>query len=163
MNCPICGKPMPKTNKKACSYKCYGLLKQGYKTCVVCGKSFADPAANLTVTCSPACSHAHRQHLHKSGVYASATEKMLAAKSASPILQPNENHINARSWIIQSPGGEIFKCRNLRHWLRQHESMLDGTVQQAWDGISKIKYGMQGKRKNPNHQSKGWRLLEWGD
>jgi hypothetical protein len=71
--------------------------------------------------------------------------------------------MHAKEWVIQSPDGKTFRCRNLKLWLREHEDMLEGTVKQAWDGITKIKYSMQGKRKNMSHQWKGWRLLEWGD
>lgn len=88
---------------------------------------------------------------------------MLESKATLPIFQPDERNMNAKCWVIQAPDGQIYSCRNLKHWLRQHEDMLDGTVQQAWDGISKIKYSMQGKRKNPCYTWKGWKLLSYSE
>ncbi|RJE88639.1 hypothetical protein D3P07_11640 [Paenibacillus sp. 1011MAR3C5] len=71
--------------------------------------------------------------------------------------------MHAKEWVIQSPTGEIFKCRNLQNWLRENSHMYDGTLTQAVDGIMKIKYSAQGKRKKKVSQWKGWRLLEWSD
>jgi hypothetical protein len=71
--------------------------------------------------------------------------------------------MHAKTWCIQAPDGQIYECRNLMLWLEQHADMLDGTVRQAWDGITKIKYSMQGKRKNKSYQWKGWRLIEWAE
>ncbi|MEK8128636.1 hypothetical protein WMW72_12035 [Paenibacillus filicis] len=81
----------------------------------------------------------------------------------SPLTGRFETHMHAKEWVIQSPDGEIYRCRNLKNWIREHIDMFDGTLNQAWDGIVKIKYSAQGKRKNPVSQWKGWRLLEWGD
>lgn len=80
-----------------------------------------------------------------------------------PLTGRFDTHINAKTWVIQDPSGNIHRCRNLLHWLREHEDMLDGSVRQAWDGITKIKYSMQGKRKRAVSQWKGWRLLEYGE
>ena len=82
---------------------------------------------------------------------------------ASPILQPDECHANAKTWIIQAPDGHVYEVRNLKAWLREHADMLDGTPGQAWDGLAKIKYTMQGKRQNPSRQWKGWRLIQSGE
>jgi hypothetical protein len=161
--CPICGNPYKGRNKNACSMGCYAKFKTNKKTCVVCGKEFADPECNLTKTCSPECSSAHRRQMHAQGVYAGTLEKAHEVAKTHPLTGRFETHMHAKEWVIQSPGGEIHRCRNLKLWLREHEDMIDGTVNQAWDGITKIKYSMQGKRKNKSKQWKGWQLLEWGD
>lgn len=160
--CPICKKPIGR-NKICCSMECYAKYKSHYKTCIVCGKKFYDAKSNDTVCCSPKCSKKHRQDLYKQGVNKAATDKMVAARYSNPKLMPSPENINAKSWIIQSPDGAVYECRNLKNWLREHEDLLDGTVNQAWDGISKIKYSMQGKRKRPCYQWKGWRLIAWSD
>ncbi len=162
--CPICGAPVKRRRNTYCSYACAGKAKQHYKTCVTCGKPFPSPPTAATLTCSPECSAKHRGHLHNAGVYADAEiARREGAARAPSTARGSEQHHVAREWVIQSPDGQTFRCRNLLEWLRQHEDMLDGTARQAWDGISKIKYSMQGKRKNPSKQWKGWRLREWGE
>ncbi|REK69355.1 hypothetical protein DX130_24655 [Paenibacillus paeoniae] len=71
--------------------------------------------------------------------------------------------MHAKEWVIQSPSGEVYKCRNLKKWLRDNEHLYEGTLKQAADGIMKIKYSAQGKRKRKSTQWKGWRLLAWND
>lgn len=134
------------------------------RTCAVCGKAFRCPPSADTVCCSPACSKAHRQALYASGVYDQNTAKMLTAKEASPLLQPNAQHVNAKSWVICAPNGKVYECRNLLNWCREHADLLPGAPRQAWGGLSKIKYSMQGKRqRNPSKSWKGWTLIDWGD
>ena len=101
--------------------------------------------------------------IYKSGKYDEALKKAHKAIKTSPLTGHFETHSNAKTWKIQAPNGEIYECRNLMLWLDEHSDMLDGTVRQAWIGITKIKYSMQGKRKNKSYQWKGWRLLEWAD
>ena len=160
--CPICSKPLGR-NKYTCSMACWAKYKSTPKICIVCGKEFYDAPSNDTVTCGDECSKIHRQQMYINGVYAGTLEKAHEVAKTHPLTGRFETNMHAKNWKIQSPAGEIFECRNLKNWLREHEDMLDGTVAQAWDGISKIKYSMQGKRKHPSGQWKGWRLLEWGD
>lgn len=160
--CPICGKPKGR-NKNACSMECYAKLKTNHKTCIVCGATFADPQSNPTVTCSPKCSRQHRQALYEAGTNTAALAKAHEMLPLRPLTGRFDTHIHAKDWVIQSPDGKIYECRNLKLWLRDHAELLDGTSDQAWDGIAKIKYTMQGKRKNPSHQWKGWRLISWGE
>lgn len=161
--CPVCGINKLGRNKHTCSRACYAKYKTMTKVCVLCGKEFPDPACNDTVTCSPECSSEHRRQLHQSGKYAGALEKAHEVAKTHPLTGRFETHINAKTWRIQAPDGQIYECRNLKLWLEEHQEMLDGTVRQAWDGIAKIKHSMLGKRKNKSYQWKGWRLLEWGD
>lgn len=160
--CPICGKPMAKRNKIACSYKCYATYRQHKRKCVVCGKDFYCHPSDDTKTCSRKCSTENRRRLHAQGTYDEATNKAVQARAQDPRLTRTEQHINAKEWVIQSPDGTVYRCRNLKHWLREHEHLLDGTPKQAWDGITKIKYSIQGKRKNKSRSWRGWTLLEWG-
>lgn len=159
--CPICGKPNGR-NKITCSMACYAKWKTQHKACIVCGATFADPQSNPTVTCSTECSKKHRQELYAAGIYDDALTRAHEALTSSPLTGRFDTHVNAKEWIIQAPDGQIYECRNLLNWLRDHADMLNGTPRQAWDGIAKIKYTMQGKRKNPSHQWKGWRLIKWG-
>jgi predicted nucleic acid-binding Zn ribbon protein len=160
--CPVCGQEYTWRNK-FCSKACYIKSKTHLKTCVVCGKLFADPACNLTITCSPECSKIHRQQMHADGKYLETLDKAHEAFKTNPKTGHFETHMHAKTWKIQAPDGQIYECRNLLLWFEQHADLLDGTPRQAWDGITKIKYSMQGKRKNKSYQWKGWRLLEWAE
>jgi predicted nucleic acid-binding Zn ribbon protein len=160
--CPICGKPLGR-NKYTCSRKCYNIWRSHTKICVVCGKSYYDAPSNDTVTCSPDCSKDHRQQLYYRGTYNKALQRAHEILPLHPLTGMFDTNVHAKEWVIQSPGGRKYKCRNLLNWLREHSDMLEGTPMQAWDGIVKIKYSMQGKRKYISHQWKGWRLLEYGD
>jgi predicted nucleic acid-binding Zn ribbon protein len=162
MKCVICGQPLGR-NKIACSMACYAKLKTNMKTCIICGKEFADSQGNMTKTCSPECSSANRKQLHEHGVYDGTLKKAHEAFTTNPLTGRFETNVNAKEWVIQSPDGDIYTCRNLMLWLREHEDMLDGTVIQAWNGIVQIKHSMLGKRKNKSYQWKGWKLIEWGD
>lgn len=160
--CPICGKPRGR-NKYTCSRECFAILKTQKKTCIICGTIFNDPSCNMTKTCSPECSKQNRSRLHASGIYAGSLEKAHEVGKNHPLTGRFETHMHAKSWVIKSPEGKVYECRNLKNWLREHEHLIDGTIKQAWDGITKIKYTMQGKRKHPSKSWKGWTLLEYGD
>lgn len=158
--CKVCGAPLGQQNKSGYCIHHYRKQHQNYKICPVCQKPFACPPSNPTVCCSRECSLKHR---------AASTASLRNLKSArnklavSPICQPDENYHRAKEWVIQAPDGTVYRVRNLLHWFRAHPNLIDGTPKQAWDGISKIKYSLQGKRKNPSYTWKGWRLLEYGD
>lgn len=162
--CKVCGKIYQSRNKYYCSRKCMGMGKQGYKICPVCGKVFKDSARNDTVCCSPKCSHAHRSELHDKGVYDEAVKKMrMGYQSKMDSIAP-EDFWNSKSWVICSPTGTVYECRNLLNFIREHQELFDGTVKQAYDGFQKIKATQQGKRqKCPSHSWKGWTLVNWSD
>lgn len=130
------------------------------RKCIICGCLFDCPPSSGKITCSPECSRKHRQDLHRAGVY---DQSMPAMRAKNPAAKSTENNPNAELWVIKSPDGIIYECHNLMLWLQSHQDLIDGTPRQAWDGISKIKYSMQGKRKNPSKSWKGWTLVAWGD
>ncbi|NDL68002.1 hypothetical protein [Anaerotalea alkaliphila] len=160
--CPICGKPNGR-NKKACSHACYAELRQNYKTCIVCGKQFPDSKTNMTVTCSLECSKRHRKDLASSGIYDDALDAAHKITPVHPKTGSFETNIHAKSWTIKAPDGKVYKCRNLKLWCKEHADLFDGTPRQAWDGLAKIKYSAQGKRKNRAYQWKGWTLIDYDD
>lgn len=133
------------------------------KVCVVCGKLFYAPPSSEKVCCSRECSHILRERRIKSGIYNDSIQCANRISQSNPKMQRGPENINAKGWAIQSPDGQIYECHNLLDWLRNHADLLDGTPQQAWNGISKIKYSMQGKRKHPSYQWKGWKLVLWKD
>lgn len=161
--CKNCGKEYTGKNKYFCSNPCKGAYRQNKRSCVVCGTKFDCPPSSLKKCCSPGCSSKHRQSMHAKGVYSEFVELSKKAKKTHPLLAKGERHINAKRWIIQSPEGKTYECRNLLHWCRENEHLFDGTYRQAWDGLSKVKYTAQGKRKRGSLQWKGWTLLKWED
>lgn len=133
------------------------------KICVVCGKPFNCPPSSEKVCCSRECSHILRERRIKAGIYTDSIHRANRLTRLNPKMQRGTENRNAKAWRIKSPDGTVYECYNLLDWLRRHAYMLDGTPQQAWDGIAKMKYSMQGKRKHPSSQWKGWNLLAWGD
>lgn len=162
--CKFCHRQYKNKNLYYCCKKCEGLAKQGYKTCSVCGKIFKDPASNTTVCCSPECSRKHRSDLHAQGVYTESIKKMRSGFRDIVDQTDPEDLWTAKGWVICSPSGEVFECRNLLNFIREHPDMFDGTPKQAYDGFQKIKATELGKRpKCPSHSWKGWTLLSWSD
>ena len=161
--CIICGKTLVKNQKKYCSKKCYGKSKQGYKTCPVCGKKFPEWERSLKICCSKECSKKNREEMYKRGVYSESIDKMRKGHAEKIKEIGPDNFWIAKGWVIQSPEGEIFECRNLLNFIRENPDLFDGTTKQAFDGIVKIKASYQGKRKNPCFTWKGWKLLDWND
>lgn len=161
--CVVCGKEIPAQNKHYCSKKCMGLGKQGYKICPVCGKRFPEFEKSTKICCSPECSKKRREDLHKEGVYSNSIQNMHSGfRNKVDSMNPEEMW-TAKSWVIQSPSGKIYECRNLMNFIRENPDLFDGTPRQAFDGFSKIKASMQGKRKYQSHTWKGWRLLSYSD
>lgn len=159
--CINCGKP---ARNKFCSRACFAKYRQNYRTCIVCGKKFPVPKANSKYCCSDECSSLHRKQMHESGIYDHVTEKMLKAKEKHAQEYQGELHWNAKNWVIQSPNGKVYECRNLHDFIRQNPDLFDGTLKQAFDGFIKMKQTAQGKRKKcKSYQWKGWRLLQWGE
>lgn len=83
----------------------------------------------------------------------------MPAAQKSPIAGPFETNQNALVWTLKDPHGHIHTARNLSLFLRNHESELDGTIEQARAGIMQIRRARQGKTKRAVTQWKGWRLL----
>ena len=160
MICRVCGKPTGR-NKYCCSAKCYADFRQHYRLCAVCHTPFKCPPTSDVKCCSKKCSEIYRSDLHKKGVYDESISKMIAARDAYFAEHNGENHPNAKRWVIQSPDGKIYECRNLLNFIRENPDLFDGTARRACDGIIKIKASMQGKRKNPCYSWRGWKLLEW--
>lgn len=162
-NCIVCGKEIPSRNKYYCSKKCMGIGKQGYKTCPVCGKKFPESVKSTKICCSPECSKKYRSEQHKEGKYDDSIARMRHGFRDKVNNMDPEEMWTAKGWVIQSPSGQIYECRNLLDFIRQNPDLFDGTTKQAYDGFTAIKATMQGKRKFPSHTWKGWKLLSYSD
>lgn len=161
--CIVCGNPLPSKNKKFCSRQCCSAHRQHYRVCPICHKRFKAPPANDNVCCSLECSAEHRRQLHASGVYTDSVNRWQEGKEKFYAEHSGERHINAKHWAIQSPTGKVYECQNLMHFIREHPDLFDGTPKQVFNGFTKIKASLLGKRKNRSYSWKGWSLTDFSD
>ncbi|MFB5269321.1 hypothetical protein ACE41H_21400 [Paenibacillus enshidis] len=105
----------------------------------------------------------NRRNIALQGVARLASDRAAELNPHNPIMGRFETHVNAKEWVIKSPDGEVFRCRNLMNWLREHEDLLDGTVKNAFTGLCAIKRSMSGASKRNNRVWKGWTVIDWGD
>ena len=76
------------------------------------------------------------------------------------------NHINAKEWIITSPGGKRYKVRNLRGWCHASANLFEPHPwESAYSGFKRILCWLSGSRRKKYTNWQGWtvapvRLLE---
>lgn len=158
--CQYCGKSLGYRQAKFCSRRCYSLSRQHYKTCAICGKQFPCPPSDKVSTCSPACSAVYRRQ--RTSAEKIQDFKKVCAEFASST--PPEEWPTAKIWVLKDPNGEIYKCKNLIQFFRDHTHLIDGTPKQAAKGIVVVKASITGSRKrNKAYHWKGWTLLSWDD
>lgn len=163
--CKGCGKPLPPDRKTYCNHSCRsaGMRQPFEKQCKVCGKLFPTVRSSIRVTCSAGCNSINRRRIANSGIAQKASDKAREVNPSLPHLGRFETHIHAKEWVIRSPDGTVYHCRNLMHWLREHADMLPGTPRQAWVGLANIKLSMQGRIKRTARTWKGWTVIDWGE
>ena len=79
----------------------------------------------------------------------------------SPNTAPCETNVQAKSWKIKAPDGQIYEINNLALWARENEDILPSDAKHFSAGIINIKRSIQGKKKHGCFQYKGWTLLEY--
>jgi hypothetical protein len=96
--------------------------------CVECGKIFVMTGSELAhsqrTTCGPKCERSLASRIFKKR--SEEMHRMSAeAISKSPKIGPFESNIHARDdWSFLSPDGEVFRFRNLNHFLREHHELF---------------------------------------
>lgn len=163
--CKGCGNPLLPNRKTYCNRSCMsaGMRQPFLKRCKVCKELFPTVRSSKRVTCSAECNSINRRRIAKSGVAQKASDKAKEVIPSLPHLGRFETHIHAKEWVIRSPDGIVYHCRNLMHWLREHADMLPGTPRQAWVGLASIKLSMQGRIKRTARTWKGWTVVDWGE
>lgn len=160
--CLNCGKVLGR-NKLYCSQKCRAEYIKSTRKCVICGKDFYASPSSEKKTCSKECEKIERTKNGKNG--ASAKNMIKAQKAA--IKSPNsgrfETNAIAKSWVVKSPTGTVYKINNLSLWAMEHKDILPGTPLQFAGGIRDIKRTMLGKKKRGACQYKGWTLISWNE
>lgn len=156
--CKNCGAPLGR-NKMYCSQKCRAEYIKNRRECVVCGKIFwASPSSDLK-TCSRECQRINRaKQSTENNRIVCAMQKAREDACKSPNMAPVETNVNAKSWVIKSPSGDVYQICNLELWARVNEDILPSSAKLFADGIRGIKASYKGKRKNPYYHYKGWSL-----
>ena len=156
------------------------------KICLVCGSTFSAPPSSKKITCSRACSSAHRAKIMtgKSRPWSDDARARLSQKDRpeplnlgtpaakkSPKSGRFESNINAKDWILISPSGEEFIVRNLLSWARENCELFekpptDRSAVQIRSGFAAIARTLEGKRGADGSKYRGamtyfgWTLKE---
>jgi len=168
--CEICGTEFqchPSDKTVTCSPKCRSekfrrkaLERQAknIKICVCCGREFADSPSNARVTCRRKFCTAWARSNSANPDY----EAMRRGIAASPLLQPDERHVNARDWALIAPDGTEYRFRNLRHFIRTHQDLfteeelrISGQKNAAPIATFKL-YHLRPGAKHPYESWHGW-------
>lgn len=116
----------------------------------------------MKTCCSPECSSIHRKMLYSSGTLTDIHKVREKMFELSESLDASERW-GTKHWVIQSPSGKVYEIDNLFNFIKNNPELFDGTPRQAYDGFSKIKASMEGKRKNPSSGWKGWTLVSYSE
>lgn len=171
-SCPVCGAPLPSKRAKYCSRACVSRARQHYKICKACGRAFPSPPSDKTVTCSPACFRAYAvvRNTGKSSDWSPGARARASQRGQTPNLlmgtpaaqeSPKsgrfDTNINAKEWELLSPGGDRYRLRNLKNWIRGHRDLL-GTAE--GDHAAALAYkGFQHVRRRDTASWHGWTIL----
>lgn len=147
------------------------------KKCIVCGKEFSAPPSAKKITCSKECLKIRRSQINRGKKMSeTAVERMSAwAKSrgftdnlkkgtqaamASPKAGRFETNVSAKDWILISPSGERYECRNLMCFIRKnpHLFCIDGSND---DEVYRISAGFRTIKRNIRLNRKGQSYLGW--
>lgn len=142
--------------------KMYGSWKTGLQRVPCLWEKFKEWARSLKTCCSPECSSIHRKMLYSSGTLTDIHKVREKMFELSESLDASERW-GTKHWVIQSPSGKVYEIDNLFNFIKNNPELFDGTPRQAYDGFSKIKASMEGKRKNPSSGWKGWTLVSYSE
>lgn len=176
--CKVCGKQIANA-RTYCSMECYGKDHRHYSTCVICGKKYQAPPSDKRSTCAnPECVRENkvRKHTGKSNKWPEESKAKISgvqtdnlkmgtpSAQKSPIAGRFETNQNAKDWILISPEGKEYRCRNLTEWARNHCDLFgkepgDRSALQITAGFRAIATSLRGNRKTSCSTYFGWTLL----
>ena len=73
------------------------------------------------------------------------------------------NHVNAKDWIVMSPGGERFEVRNLKGWCLLNAGLFEPHPwEAAYFGFKRILKWLSGSRRKRYTNWQGWTIERSG-
>lgn len=124
-----------------------------YNTCVICGKKFQVFPSDPKKCCSYAC-------------YQKLKDSMVQQKTVDALLQGNLDYIDAhqgelhhaaKTYIMESPSGDLVEVTNLKYWCRNsgHFDKPD----RAYKNFVNISGTIQGTSgRQPQYSYHGWKI-----
>ncbi len=147
------------------------------KNCLVCGKEFQASPSAKKVTCSKECMKIRRKQVSQGRKIPSTTiaalsssakqrgftenlKKGTPAAMASPKSGRFETNVSAKSWILISPSGKRYECRNLMCFIRKNSHLfcIDGSND---DEVRRISAGFRTIKGNMTHNRRGHSYHGW--
>ena len=87
---------------------------------------------------------------------------MLEAKKNSPLLQPDERHINARYYALRAPDGTVYRGRNINHFVREHSWFFDpDDLCERYKRTTRAALGLSALRPTRKNQLPSWKGWTW--
>ena len=196
--CKLCGakKEIAAQSLKGGTAKKCGCLpadgikrERNIKVCVECGRPFACPPSDSTVTCSDKCRKIHAKKRQTGVKRSDETRKKISvaakgrdmsclqslaveAVKASPKTGKFKTNVNAKDWHLISPDGKHFRFRSLNFWLRENCAEFFGCepdsrgFMNAASGLRHAKRAVMGKaskNQRPCGTYKGWQVVPTDD
>lgn len=117
------------------------------RKCVVCGHEFKCSPSDKTVTCSKECSRLNKSktHVGKRNVWSQESREKLKKLGQTENLKKGTVS-QEKIWILTSPEGKRYTCKNLRAWTRSHCDLFgldtsEENAQKIAGGLSQAKRG----------------------
>ncbi len=149
------------------------------KQCVICGEDYKASPSDKRATCGKSeCIRVNKSRTHKGkhNTWSEESRRNLSvrgqtanlskgtpAAQQSPIAGSFETNQNAKDWVLISPDGKEYKCRNLNLWCKNNCKLFDRTPVQIAAGFRQIKLYYEGKTKRTVASYLGWTLRDWGE
>lgn len=163
--CLNCGNEITNRNSKFCSQSCRTsyLREKSQRICVVCKKSFWVSPSSGKITCSAKCEKINRSQNGNKEKNMNSLRLAHEAASHSENSSSCETNSRAKSWVIESPEGNVYEINNLALWAENHKEILPSEPLRFCGGIRKIKYTLQGKVKRGVKSYMGWHLISYSE
>ena len=135
------------------------------KKCVVCEKEFYAPPSSKKITCGKTCSSIRKRSTHLGNKHSvetcgkisnvatkkGYTENLKKGATAERTLKNGRYTTNAsaKDWILISPEKKVYKCTNLRNFIRQHIYLFELEQEEDLeDAANRIAHGFYTIKRN---------------
>ena len=147
---------MAETARAACASRDYDKSRKHFtRSCKSCGKEFSVVGLNNSgkaATCSPEClssllsAHAKKMNPYLQSMISDRGEhKIFEKPRTTPGISMGPDHWKSAEFVLRSPCGEKHEGKNLKHFIRENESLFDAeTVQwfpaKAYSKVKRLGY-----------------------